>query len=219
MKKKSVLYAILLIMIISGGSIGFYYWYQGSHYVKTEDSRITGDIYRVMPRIAGKITSLDMDEGDSVVAEQIVGLQDTANLSTNLLDNATLRAPISGTVIKTLAKTGEVVSPGQPVAMIVDKSQLYITANIEETEISRIAVGQQVEFTVDSFPGHTLTGAVAEIGEATASTFSLLPAMNTSGNFTKVTQRIPIKISILDSKDLTLSPGMSTVIKIQVKGN
>jgi len=219
MKKKSVLYVILLVMILSGGAIGYYYWYQGSYYVKSEDSRITGDIYRVMPRIAGKITSLDMDEGDMVVADQIVGLQDTANLSTSLLDNATLRAPISGTVIKTLAKVGEVVSPGQPVAMIVDKSQVYITANIEETEINRIQVGQKVEFTVDSFPGQTFIGSVSEIGEATASTFSLLPAINTSGNFTKVTQRIPIKIAIQDFKGLRLSPGMSTVIKIQVKGN
>ena len=140
-------------------------------------------------------------------------------MSTNLLDNATLRAPIDGTVIKTLAKVGEVASPGQTIAMVVDKTQLYITANIEETDIERLQVGQKVEFTVDSFPKQAFTGTLSEIGEATASTFSLLPAMNTSGNFTKVTQRIPIKIAINDFKGLALSPGMSSVIKIQVKGN
>ncbi|MCK9911827.1 hypothetical protein MXD81_21915, partial [Microbacteriaceae bacterium K1510] len=81
--------------------------------MKTEDARVAGDIYRVMPRISGKLTSLKIAEGDNVVADQIVGQQDTLNLANNMLDNATLRAPITGTVIKTLAKEGEVVAPGQ----------------------------------------------------------------------------------------------------------
>ncbi|MNW16514.1 Multidrug export protein EmrA [compost metagenome] len=71
---------------------------------------------------------------------------------------------------------------------------------------------------MDTFSGNTLVGKVKEIGEATAATFSLLPATNTSGNFTKVTQRIPIKISIDDQQGLALAPGMSTTIKIHLKG-
>jgi len=172
-----------------------------------------------MPRISGKIISLPMSEGDTVVKDQIVGQQDISNLATSSLDNATLRSPISGTVIKTLAKEGEVASPGQPVAMIVDMNQLYVSTNIEETEINRIRIGETVEFSVDTFPEYTFLGKVMEIGEATNSTFSLLPAMSTSGNFTKVTQRIPVKISIEDDQGVPLSPGMSSVIKIHVKGN
>lgn len=219
MNRKRILFLILSLMILSGAGIGYYYWYQGANYVQTEDVRIAGDIYRVMPRISGKIISLQMAEGDTVVADQILGQQDISNLPGSLLDNAVFRAPINGTIIKTLAKAGEVVAPGQPIAMIVDKDNLYLSANIEETDLNRIRVGQKVEFTVDTFPGYTLYGQVTEIGEATASTFSLLPAINTSGNFTKVTQRIPIKISIDDKQGLDLSPGMSTVVKIRVKGN
>jgi multidrug resistance efflux pump len=217
MKKKFVLTLLLALLVIAGGGIGYYYWYEGTHYVKTEDARVAGDIYRIMPRISGKITSLQIAEGDTVVADQIVGQQDTMNLATNMLDNATLRSPISGTVIKLLAKEGEVVAPGQAVAMVIDESKLYISANIEETELSRVKLGQKVAVTVDAFPDKRLSGHVEEIGEATNSTFSLLPATNTSGNFTKVTQRIPIKISIDDSDGTDLSAGMNAVIKIFVK--
>ncbi len=162
---------------------------------------------------------MQMKEGDTVIANQILGRLDSSNLSAGLLDHAVLRAPISGTVLKTMAKEGEVVVPGQPVAMIVNKDHLYISANIEETDLNRVHIGQKVECTVDTFPGYTLHGKVIEIGEATASTFSLLPEVNTSGDFTKVTQQIPIKIAIDNQQGLDLSPGMSAVIKIHVKGN
>lgn len=219
MKRKSMLYVILAAMVIVGGGIGGYFWYEGQHYISTDDSRIAGDIYKVMPRITGKVTSLKIDEGDQVLADQIIGQQDTNNLPAGNLDQAALRSPIDGTVIKTLVKEGEVASPGQTVAMVVNKKQLYVSANIEETEIHKLQVGQKVDISVDTYPGKTLTGSVKEIGKATASTFSLLPATNTSGNFTKVTQRIPVKISIDDQQGLDLSPGMSTVIKIHLKGN
>ncbi|GAB7386646.1 efflux RND transporter periplasmic adaptor subunit [Bacillaceae bacterium] len=221
MSGKRVLYLILILILIIpvGGGTGYHYWYKYTHYVETEDARIAGDIYRVIPRIPGKITSLQMSEGDKVVANQIVGELDNSNLTADLLEHALLRAPINGTVIKVMAKEGEVVSPGQPVAMIVNKDALYISANIEETDLQKIRIGQKVEFTVDAFPGYTLTGKVSEIGEATASTFSLLPDVNTSGTFTKITQRIPIKVTIDHQQGLHLSPGMSAVIKIHVKGN
>ena len=83
MKKKFVLSIILTVMVLAGGGIGYYYWYQGANFVSTEDARIAGDIYRVMPRISGKITTLSIEDGDSVVADQIVGQQDTNNLQTN----------------------------------------------------------------------------------------------------------------------------------------
>ncbi|UQZ82711.1 putative multidrug resistance protein EmrK [Paenibacillus konkukensis] len=134
------------------------------------------------------------------------------------LDQAALRSPIDGTVIKTMAKTGEVVSPGTTVAMIVDKTKLYVSANIEEGDLNRLKLGQTVDFTVDTFPGNTLHGKLMEIGEATASAVSLAPASGSSGNFTKVTQRIPIKISIDDQAGLAIIPGMNTTIKIRLKG-
>ncbi|MEW9701317.1 HlyD family efflux transporter periplasmic adaptor subunit [Paenibacillus sp. SI8] len=219
MKRKVMLYIILTALVVVGGGIGGYFWYEGQNYISTDDSRLAGDIYKVMPRITGKVTSLDVTEGDHVLADQIIGQQDSNNLATSSLDSAALRSPIAGTVIKTLVKAGEVSSPGQTVAMVVDTNKLYVSANIEETEINKIQEGQKVEIHLDNFPGKVLLGKVKEISKATASTFSLLPSTNTSGNFTKVTQRIPIKISIDDNQGMDLSPGVSTTIKIHLKGN
>jgi len=217
MKRKLVLYVILLLFVASGGSIGYYYWYQGEHYVTTEDARISADIYRVMPKMTGKLIELSIKEGDIVVADQVVGQQDPGNLPTAMLESSLLRAPISGKVIKTNAKVGEVVSTGQTVAMVIDESDMYVSANIEETEIGRLKLGQTVDITVDAFPGKTLRGHLIEIGQATNSMFSLLPSVNTSGNFTKVTQRIPIKVAIDDTAGLSLSAGLNVEIKVHVK--
>jgi multidrug resistance efflux pump len=218
MKRKLILYVILIVMVLSGASIGTYYWYQNANFSSTDNARIAGDVYRVMPRIAGKMNALSIKTGDTVVADQIVGQQDITNLSNNLLDQAVLRAPISGTVIQTTAKVGEVVSPGQSVAMIVDKSKLYVSADIEETKITKVKIGETVDIKLSTYPGRDFTGKVYEIGEATASTFSLMPTTSTSGNFTKVTQRISIKISIDDYQGLDLSPGMNADVKIHIKG-
>lgn len=218
MKRKPVLYLILILMVVGGGGIGSYYWYQGAHYVTTEDARIAADTYRIIPKIAGMLTDLNISDGDTVVADHVVGHMESTNLPTNLLDNAVLRSPISGTVLKTYAKPGEVVSPSQTIATIIDDKKLYVSANIEETALQRVKVGEHVQITVDAFPGKVLSGKVIEISKGTNSMFSLLPAVNTSGNFTKVTQRIPVKISLDQTDGLALEPGLNTTVKIEVKG-
>ncbi|MEW9700819.1 HlyD family secretion protein [Paenibacillus sp. SI8] len=218
MNRKLVLIIILAVLVISGGSIGGYYWYQGANYVSTDNARIAGDIYRVMPRISGKINTLNVKVGDTVIADQIVGQQDITNLSNSLLDQASLRSPIGGTVIQTAAKVGEVVAPGQSVAMIVDKNAVYVSADIDETKMKKVHIGQKVTLGFDTYSGTEFTGKIFEIGQATASTFSLLPTTSSSGNFTKVTQRMNVKISIDDHQGLDLAPGMNAEIKIHIKG-
>lgn len=214
MRRKFILQVVVLVLILAGGGMGYYYWYQGTHFISTEDAQVSGDIYRVMPRMSGKITDLSLTEGDQVIADQIVGNLDAANLPGFQLDNAALRTPISGKVIKVSSKIGEVVSPSQAVALIVDESRLYLKANIEETDISRVKLGQSVSFTVDAFPDQTFSGQISEIGQATNSTFALFPTTS-SGNFTKVTQRLPIKIAISQT-DTPLFAGANAVIKINV---
>jgi multidrug resistance efflux pump len=88
---------------------------------------------------------------------------------------------------------------------------------VEETELHKVKAGQFVEFTVDAFPNVYFTGQVSSLGDATVSTFSLLPSQNTGGNFTKVVQRIPVKISIKDFQGCRLLPGMNAIVKIHIK--
>lgn len=134
------------------------------------------------------------------------------------LEDATVRAPSAGTIGKKSVELGEFVSPGKPLFSIADLNGVWISANIEETAVAKIAVGDRAEFTVDAYPGETFSGEVIETGPATGAQFALLPTENTSGNFTKVTQRLPIKIRP-DKSDKVLKPGMSAVISVYVKRN
>lgn len=218
MKNKKMIYGVLLLMVISLAATGGYYWYENANYVKTEDAHIDADIVKVSPQVAGQIAELAFEEGDEFAAGDILGrLSDVALPPGGNYDLINLRAPIDGMIIKKTGHVGEIASPGQAVAMMADLDALYVTANIEETDLAKIKVGQAVDFSVDAVPGSKFHGRVLSLGEATASTFSLLPTSNSSGNFTKVVQRIPIKISIDDASDKRLLPGMNVVVKIHLR--
>lgn len=129
------------------------------------------------------------------------------------LADATVKAPISGVVALKSVEDGEIVAFGQPLFSISNLSDVWIGANIEETYIGRVKVGQKVEFTIDAYPDKKLVGHVIEVGPASGSQLALLPTENSSANFTKVTQRLPIKIKA-EEPDYVLKPGMSAVINI-----
>ncbi len=138
------------------------------------------------------------------------------------LANTTITAPMDGVVAKRWVLTGDVVQPGQPIFTIYDLKNIWITANLEETKLAHVKLGEPVEIDVDSYPNIKFYGKVFEIGNYTASEFSLIPPNNASGNFTKVTQRVPIKISIDDPENThnvqpVLRPGMSVEISVKVK--
>jgi multidrug resistance efflux pump len=97
---------------------------------------------------------------------------------------------------------------------LYDLNNLWVTANIEETKIRDVKLNQVVDIDVDAFPGNSMTGKVAQIGLATAGTFSLLPVTNTTANYTKVTQVIPVTIAIDNYRGFGIVPGMSAHIRI-----
>ncbi|RYD03924.1 hypothetical protein N752_17735 [Desulforamulus aquiferis] len=103
-------------------------------------------------------------------------------------------------------------------AMMTNLNALYVTANIEETRLNKVKVGQRVQYSIDTFPGLKFQGQVMSIGEAANSVFSLLPQQTSGNSYTKVTQRVPVKISIEDYQNQRLLPGMSAVVKIHISG-
>ncbi|HBE79964.1 MAG TPA: hypothetical protein DDW65_19620 [Firmicutes bacterium] len=134
------------------------------------------------------------------------------------LRNFQIHTPINGVVSKRWVLSGDVVEPGQSIFTIYDLEHVWVTANFEETKLGAIRVGDPVEVMVDAYPGAHFHGKVKEIGVNTASQFSLIPANNASGNFTKVTQRVPLKISIENAAGAKpLLPGMSVEVKVKVK--
>lgn len=146
-------------------------------------------------------------------------------IETELL-NTSIYSPMDGIVGKRWVLKGDIVQPGQPIFTIFNLNNIWVTAYLEETKLASINIGDQVDISVDAYPDQSFTGKVYQVGSNTASQFSLIPPSNASGNFTKVTQRVPIKISIEPvnangqpelSEDLRLLPGMSVEIKIAIR--
>ena len=125
-------------------------------------------------------------------------------------------APIDGMVGERGIRTGQYVRAGTQIIAVVPLQNVWIIANYKETQLTRVAVGQKAEITIDTFPGTVISGHVVSIAPASGSQFSLLPPDNATGNFTKVVQRIPVKIAIDPGGPLAgkLRPGMSAVATI-----
>ncbi len=231
MSRKTIIILAVIVIVLGAGGFAGYFEYQNRNFVSTDNARVAANVVTVSPQIAGKLISWNTSEGAAVQAGQVLGRQDLGDtlqsgaLSPQKLgavggviaEKALLKAPISGTVIKSNAVIGETAAPGMVLAMIGDTQHLYISANIKESNISKIAVGQYVDVHIDAIPGKTFEGTIQNIGSATASTFSLLPAQNSSGNYTKVTQVIPVKIAIASGGQKGLMIGMNANVRIHIR--
>ncbi len=125
-------------------------------------------------------------------------------------------SPLQGVVSRAFVEVGEYVQPGQRIALVHDPRKIYVEANIRETDIRRLSLEQSVRLEVDAYPDRTFEGIIKMIGAAATSEFALLPNPNPSGNFTKVTQRLPVRIAV-DQVDGMLRPGMMVEVFIRIK--
>lgn len=142
------------------------------------------------------------------------------NTISTQLKNTRLFAPCSGVIGKRWLMPGDIAQPGQSIFTIVNDQKLWVSVFLEETKLENLKLGQPVIFTVDTYPDAIFTGKISTIGSNTASQFSLIPASNASGNFTKVTQRVQLKITIDGMQngkklsDYRILSGMSAIVKI-----
>jgi membrane fusion protein, multidrug efflux system len=141
-------------------------------------------------------------------------------------DNATLqlsytavRAPTSGIVSRKQVDPNQLVQPGQPLLTIVADTGMFVTANFKETQLADIRVGQPAEIDVDAYGGASALGCVESVSAATGSKFALLPPDNATGNFTKVVQRVPVRLRVKQGlgNDRPLRPGMSVTVHVDTK--
>jgi membrane fusion protein (multidrug efflux system) len=126
-----------------------------------------------------------------------------------------VRAEFDGVVDSAFIDAGEYVSPGTRLLIYHDPNTVWVDANVKETDFRKLALGAPAEITIDAYPDRKFRGEVVRIGEAATSQFALLPSPNPSGNFTKVTQRLPVRISI-EQQDGLLRPGMMVEVSIDV---
>jgi membrane fusion protein, multidrug efflux system len=153
---------------------------------------------------------------------QIVAAKAQIGIVEVQLSATVIKSPMAGIVSKRWVLTGDVVQPGQSIFTIYNVKDVWVTANLEETSLSNLRLGDKVDISVDTYPNIKFIGTILRLGSNTASQFSLIPPNNASGNFTKVTQRVPIKISIertdtKRSQDVNLLPGMSVEVKVKVR--
>jgi multidrug resistance efflux pump len=207
-KLKKVLLPLLLAVILLGGAVGGYVYYVSTTYFKTDNARVTAKLYSVKAVANGKLLSWEVENGDLVEQDQVLGRQETLPYITS---------PITGTVVKNEGAANQAVAPGLELAVVADTSDLYIGVNVEETDIMKIKLGQKVDIKLDAYPGKTFKGQVIEIDPATQTYFSSGSSFTTSGDYTKVTQLIPIKVAIENQQNLPLVFGMNASVKVHLK--
>ena len=135
------------------------------------------------------------------------------------LSYTSVTAPMAGTVSRKQVEVGQLVQQGQPLLTVVGDTGVWVTANYKETQLSEVRVGSPAEIDVDAYPGCNVEGKVESIGAATGAKFALLPPDNATGNFTKVVQRVPVRIQVTKGcgNDRPLRPGMSVEAHVVTK--
>ena len=224
-----ILLSVLALIIVGGSLFGYRSWYNSAHFVSTDNAKIVADLIQVGSINAGRILRMDVDVGTPVTEGQLIAIVDiptvisksdttnTAKLGFRDVQDqiAEVLAPRSGVIAARWAKVGDTVPSGQPIVTLMDPRKVWVVANIEEGKIGRIQPGQRVEVRVDTLD-RTISGRVDTISPVTAATFSLLPARSSSSKFNKVSQLVPVKIT-LDEANLRLIPGSSVGIKIWIR--
>ncbi len=242
---------IILVFVLLGALIAaFMWWHNYEKYIVTDDANLASNRISIASMVMGPILNQYVTAGDTVAAGDLLADLDSAVIVSQLeillaqqkdkkasatievikakikalqtqLTYYKIKAPRSGVIAKCWMLAGDIVQPAQTLFTLDANHKLWLAIYLEETKYSMIAMGQTVKYVLDAYPSLTFWGKIYYIGTNTASQFSMIPASNASGNFTKVTQRIPIKISIdritgdpERIKQVRLASGMSAEVKI-----
>lgn len=206
--------AVLLIALAISGTVGYNYWRNATLYISTDDALVDTTMQAVSAPMAGKLDVWQAQAGARVRAGTVLGVVRTIP-GLAAVSTVNIVAPIDGTLLRVDATPGQNVSPALPLAYVADLDHLRITAYIDETDVGAVRVGQPVDITIDATGRTTYQGTVSEIIPATAGEFSLLPSSDRStSNFTKVTQRVEVRIAILNSAGTQLYPGENASVRI-----
>lgn len=157
-----------------------------------------------------------LDPAEASLRAALAAAQGQARLAKANLGYTRITAPGDGTLGLRLVRPGQYLAAGTPVAPLVLAQGLWVNANFRETQIAHMQVGSPATVTLDAFPGLVLQGQIARIAPATGSTFALLPPDNATGNFTKVAQRLSVKVALkpVEIAGKALAPGMSATVRV-----
>ena len=208
--RRLVLIVLAIVVLLSAAGGGGAYLINASHYVSTDNAQVDGDKVDINAPATGTLTDWNGEQGTSVTTDQTVGRVQIQGTGPQEL----IKSPGNGTIAVNNVVNGQWVTAGTELATAYDFNKIYVTARVDETDIADVHPGQLVDIDVDAYSGTPVTGTVEEVQGGAADEFSLFPEDNSTGNFQKVTQVIPVKIAIDNSAGLSLVPGMNVTVHI-----
>ena len=206
------LFVILGLALLIGVAFLVRYLVDTSNYVTTDNSQVDGNQISINAPASGTLLNWRGQVGASLRENAAVGR--IKMQGGYVQPQMVIRAPADGTVAVDNGVPGTFVTEGTQLAVAYDAQGVFVTARVDETDVDEVRVGAPVKLDVDAFPDAGLTGHVSEIQTGSAGVFSAFPQSNSSGNFQKVTQVIPVRVTIDDTKGLALAPGMNVTAKI-----
>lgn len=212
MKKMVLINVITIVVLVIIGVVGFHFYNQATGFVSTDNAKVDGEQIKVSAPAAGEIKSFDVKNNEKLSKGDKV-----AEIATKGEDGQSqkmdIKMPQDGTIVKTDGMEGSMAQAGSPIAYAYNLDDSYITANVDEKDIADVEEGKDVNITLDGEDAE-LKGKVEEVGKETASSFSMMPSTNSDGNYTKVSQVVPVKISLDSKPSNNVVPGMNAEVKI-----
>ncbi|PTI21123.1 HlyD family secretion protein [Staphylococcus xylosus] len=212
MKKMVLINIITIVVLVIIGVVGFHFYNQATGFVSTENAKVDGEQIKVSAPASGEIKSFDVKNNEKLSKGDKVA-EIAAKGEDGQSQNMDIKMPQDGTIVKTDGMEGSIAQAGSPIAYAYNLDDSYINANVDEKDISDVEEGKDVNVKLDGEKAE-LKGKVEEIGKATASSFSMMPSSNTDGNYTKVSQVVPVKISLDSKPSKNVVPGMNAEVKI-----
>jgi multidrug resistance efflux pump len=205
---KTTLIAAALAILLVGLGIAGYFIYEGSFYYQTDNAKVDTVIYQLTANANGQLVRMNVLQGDEVKAGQVLAQVEKGPY---------VRSPINGTVTDVKMQKGDYVSASDVILVVARTSDIYITANVEETNILKIKMGQNVSVSLDAY-GRSFNGYVEDVNTVTSTKLTgSATSFTTSGTYTKVTQLIPVKIKLVDNVDLADIIGTNATVKIRIR--
>ncbi len=205
---KTTIIIAAIVILLAGLGIAGYFIYEGTYYYQTDNAKVDTAIYQLTANANGKLIRMDVSQGDEVTAGQVLAQVDKGPY---------LMSPVDGTVTNVLMQQGDYATASDVILIVAETSDMYITANVEETNILKIHTGQSVSVSLDAY-GRSFNGFVEDVNTVTSAKLTgSLTSFTTSGTYTKVTQLIPVKIKLLDNVDLADIIGTNATVKIRIR--
>jgi len=205
--KGKVIFILVLTLILAGGAAtGFFFINRSMSYLTTDNARITTNRVYISSNMPGILERYNIYEGRYVYESELIGWVENGEA---------MRSPVNGLVVYTSVRQGQTIPAMTPIAVIADTERLHIQANIRETDIMQLSVGQTAYVTIDGLSNRQFAGYISDIGRITqAELTGQAMFFNTGGNFTRVVHLIPIEIQITDDVNLAHLIGTNARVRI-----